>query len=281
MADLVNGLEFRRLVRRRELGEEGAYLPTRHPRPVQDVGAYLGLVSKLTPPPLFVEVEERGEYFVLQVWLLKETGAEDFGREDDEVEVERTRSFVHSFVCKRTGEVFLPNDDESGPATSFGPRCNANELDTCQRFGLDLASGKLRPFVATASALLERGVDVDAGNAWGETALSQASLFLDLPTVAWLVGKGASPNKQTAGSKSHALFRALEAVGSLDARLDVLRVLVEEGGADCNLANRYGFTPLHLAHKLKLDRAVVDFLLTQGKANPLALDCTGKRPDEY
>ncbi|KAH9259977.1 hypothetical protein BASA81_001737 [Batrachochytrium salamandrivorans] len=279
--NLVNGLEFRRLVRKHEFGEasEGMYLPTRHPQPIQDISPYVDLVSKLTPPPLFVEVEESEEYFVLQVWLLKETGGDEFGQE--EVEVERTRSFVHSFVCKKTGEVYLPNDDESGPATSFGPRCNANEIDTCQRFGLDLASGKLKPFVLTARALLERGVDVDEGNVWGETALLQASLFLDLPTVSWLIGQGASPNKQTTGSKSHALFRALEGVGSLDVRLKVLRVLVEEGGADCNLANRHGFTPLHLAHKLKLDQAVVDFLLAQGKANPLAVDCAGKRPDEY
>jgi len=96
---------------------------------------------------------------------------------------------------------------------------------------------------ATAQALLDGGVPIDAVGREGKTALHEAAGKKDVPytkLLVWLLKNGANPNQQDNSGQGPLEF----AISS--GNLEVARILLGHG-ADPNLADESGMTPLHRA----------------------------------
>jgi ankyrin repeat protein len=92
-------------------------------------------------------------------------------------------------------------------------------------------------FVKTA---LKWGAPIDAVYG-GRTALQTATYFGNESVVEFLIAAGANVNKQIAGVDSSALHLAA------DRGYGKLLVQLLQHGADPNVQNRHGSTPIHLA----------------------------------
>lgn len=96
----------------------------------------------------------------------------------------------------------------------------------------------------TKSAI-DVGVDVNAFDATGVTPLMQAAVDSDFVRTKLLLDQGADPNIQSANSDhDYALNYALINGGILGS-VAVARLLIEHG-ADVNVANARGMTPIHM-----------------------------------
>jgi len=138
-------------------------------------------------------------------------------------------------------------------------------------------------YLELMKALIDRGADVNArmsGRLWmrirgsgpevnGATAFWRAAQSNDLPAMKFLVSRGANPNLVTARNNNPITVAA--GVGhshqaanfAPDARLDTVRYLVEELGANVNSKDDSGFTPLHGA-ALVGDNELIRYLVAMG-----------------
>ena len=96
--------------------------------------------------------------------------------------------------------------------------------------------------------LLDKGVDIDAANFSGDTALHLAAKYGRLEIVNSLLAKNASvAAKENAGlTPLHAAINAKEPAN----RVAIVKLLLAKG-ADVNAASRAGLTPLMLAYSVK------------------------------
>jgi uncharacterized protein len=122
------------------------------------------------------------------------------------------------------------------------------------------------PAAAVAAAVLLAGAGASAQDAG--PSLADAARDRDFETVAALLS-AASPNVDGYGSDGTQALLWIVRV----QEISVARRLVE-AGADVNLANRYGLTPLALAVQLG-NRDMVDLLLDAG-ADPALRDAAGE-----
>ena len=202
---------------------------------------------------------------------------EGFGEEEEEEQGEGERVLhPHSLVQLATGEVFGVEPD-GGPAWGEGPRASVLAPATLP-LALNEKSGMLRLFGATiAELVLSLEAPVDLPDAFGETALMQAAACGHRDLVRWLLQRGGANANATTRAGATALLLAVDR-GS-PAHEDVARVLVGEGGADVNAANRWGVTPLHLAAFRGL-LAMARLLIELGADQELR-DHKGHAPRDY
>ncbi|CAN5468419.1 ankyrin repeat domain-containing protein [soil metagenome] len=111
-----------------------------------------------------------------------------------------------------------------------------NTRDPKGNTGLILAIRNQSPKVASA-LLAQKGIDVDALNTSGESALMMAGLKGDLPAVKLLLDRGARVNQPGWAPLHYA---------ATGPELKVITLLLERG-ADINAASPNGTTPLMMA----------------------------------
>ncbi len=111
-----------------------------------------------------------------------------------------------------------------------------NTRDPKGNTGLILAIRNQSPKVASA-LLAQKGIDIDALNTSGESALMMAALKGDLPAVKLLLDRGARVNQPGWAPLHYA---------ATGPELKVIALLLERG-ADINAASPNGTTPLMMA----------------------------------
>ncbi|KAG0349384.1 hypothetical protein BG004_007011 [Podila humilis] len=108
----------------------------------------------------------------------------------------------------------------------------------------------------------QAGAGADIQDREGETALLKASYSGSLPTVCFLLKRGANVHQRDKDGWT-ALHNA-----SSRGYIDIAQVLLEKGEADVNARSKMGHTPLINAAS-KGDVAMVLYFLNHAKANPL------------
>jgi ankyrin repeat protein len=136
-----------------------------------------------------------------------------------------------------------------------------------QRAAADLLGYALLDRVADLSRLLDRGVDVDAGDALGNTALIAAAASGSDGAVDLLLARGADVNR----ANSHHQSALMLAAWTGDAR--AVRSLLGRG-ADVRAADDLGRTALHYAAD-GFDPSIVG-VLAQGRGDLDARDRRGR-----
>lgn len=241
-----------------------------------DVSKYATMVAEaLRKAPEaggFVETREskpaETEGFVL-VWKIAPLDAGDddgFGAETDAPK--ERREVGHSFVNTKTGLVYLVGGmDETGrhqPGLEFGPRCSVLDPASCRR-ALSETTGMLRQFQGGLHELLTMGVDVDACNGWGETALMLVAGSLETDdacgVMELLLSRGASPNRATTAFGCTALLKAVEETED-DEATHRCEVLISRG-ARLDTVNKWGVSALWLATCRGL-KSTRELLLSRG-----------------
>jgi ankyrin repeat protein len=134
----------------------------------------------------------------------------------------------------------------------------------------ELTNAVVRRDVATVQSLLQKGVDVNAKDKSGNTALIQASFNGYMEEMRVLISGGADVNAR--GKKN---ATALMAACS-SRRLEVVEMLLQ-AGADMRAKTDDGKTALEFAHQVKSDSVVEAILRAEGRERPYTpqLDMTG------
>ncbi len=146
----------------------------------------------------------------------------------------------------------------------------ANVNATCQDGWTPLMAACMRGNLTIAKALLEAGADVKAeNNETGCCALMFATQVGNLELVRELAPR-ASINRQSKDGWTVVML------ATQNNCLDVVSYLVKDCGADVNLSDARGYTPLHYASQEGL-LEMTDLLLRFG-ANPALADTNGVTP---
>ncbi len=127
----------------------------------------------------------------------------------------------------------------------------------------------------TVSLLIKSGAMVDSVDKDGETPLHKASRKGSIETVRLLIDKGANATATTADYHHSPLFSVAYAYSG---NVEIAAMLLEKG-ADINLRDRYGSTPLHYALYQK-KKELAKFLIEQG-ADINAVTSTNATPLHY
>lgn len=107
------------------------------------------------------------------------------------------------------------------------------------------ANGALRVYAGTlAELVLGLGVDINAGNAFGETALMQASSLGRADICGWLLKQDSIEVNLTTESGATALMMVAEQ--PTDKHVEIVKLLLAHG-ADPNMKNKWKTTALHIA----------------------------------
>lgn len=125
----------------------------------------------------------------------------------------------------------------------LGQGADVEEVDQAGRTALHYAAS--RGYLEIARLLIETDAEVNAADNAGWTALHAAADANHLELVRLLLDHGAEVDARDENgnsSLSNAVYRS-------DGRGDVIRLLLSRG-ADRNLANRYGVSPLSLAETI-------------------------------
>ena len=130
---------------------------------------------------------------------------------------------------------------------------------------------------ATVELLLKHSADVDAVDGNGSTTLMLASEKGQYATVKTLLESGANPNIQDNDLQS-VLHRTIGSNTEEQVSNDIIQLLIAFG-ADCNLLNYRGSTPLHMASELK--KVLPLKTLLEYKANPNILNIFQFAPLHY
>ncbi|MCA8968344.1 MAG: ankyrin repeat domain-containing protein [Planctomycetes bacterium] len=141
--------------------------------------------------------------------------------------------------------------------------------DSTQRFLQAAGSGDLD----AVQSLLAAGLDVDACNAIGYTPLMSAARSYRVEIVQLLLAAGADPNRRFEDDNSVLHAATLETPSQPDRQATCVRLLLE-AGADADVPNTAGITPLMQAAWFGCEPAVAE-LLDHG-ADPHAVDTTGR-----
>jgi hypothetical protein len=103
----------------------------------------------------------------------------------------------------------------------------------------------------------EKGVNVNACDTLGNTALKYAYEGGNIGVVKFLARKGAKLRRDT-------MFNNLLRTACIKDHLDIVKHLIEEKGADVNFCDQWGYTPLIIACE-RGHISVVSYLLETGK----------------
>ena len=129
--------------------------------------------------------------------------------------------------------------------------------------------------------LIKFGAKVDLPNKWGRTTLHYAASKYRLDCLQILLKGGADPNKQDVDRQTP-LFHAI-AASEGSQKEDCVRktlLLLISGGANVDIPDKSGITPLHIAAELGDSKICVD-LIKQGGARVDARDQHGATPLHY
>ena len=111
--------------------------------------------------------------------------------------------------------------------------------------------------------LLDEGIDVNAINDNGNTALHQPAAYAHAQSLRMMLRNGALIDSRTSSSGSTPLFYV--------AKVGLARILLDRG-ADINITNNFGITPLIVAAKSNRE-AIVQLLLKNGAMISAVDDC--------
>ncbi|KAK3596502.1 hypothetical protein CHS0354_007409 [Potamilus streckersoni] len=134
----------------------------------------------------------------------------------------------------------------------------------------------------TSKLLITYGADVNAKNDQSETAILYAIFRDDLNLVKILLEAGTDPNTlQSTDEKNSILL-----LTAYDGQYDFMKTIIDHG-ADVNLENSMGYTPMHISAwngyldcvKLLLEHGAKHDNPTKDKNTPLALACHGNHPN--
>jgi uncharacterized protein len=135
------------------------------------------------------------------------------------------------------------------------------------------ASAEVHPNVV--DLLIQRGADINVASKSGFTALVFAAIKNDADSVKLLLKAGADPNYTVPGMDKAKVLGIASAYSSSDAAMALL-----DGGADPNVADRKGYTPLHIAaERGQLDLAKK--LISKGANVNAFANKTGALSDGY
>ncbi|XP_022780216.1 uncharacterized protein LOC111321567 [Stylophora pistillata] len=126
--------------------------------------------------------------------------------------------------------------------------------------------------------LIKYGAKVDLPNKWGRTALHYAASKYRVDSLQVLLKCEADPNKQDVDRQTP-LFHAIAASVRSQKDDNVSQTLMHliSGGADVNIPDKSGITPLHIAAELG-DGKICFELIKQGGAHVDARDQHGATP---
>lgn len=176
--------------------------------------------------------------------------------------------YLGRLTCTLCIALLLPGCEK---AEEPAPALTSDE--TRQRLGELLIDAARHGEAGRVEMLLERGADVRAHNAKGETVLhsifSRRNWRLDLGLIMLLIQEGADLN-----AKDDRGWTPLHAAAERGRR-EAVEFLLDKG-ADVKATDNEGQTPLHLAAKMANDKAV-NLLVARG-ADPLAGDKSKKTP---
>ena len=209
-------------------------------------------------------------YKVVRIVSKYEIEGEGFG----ELE-ERESRRVHSFVEKSTGGILLPraggSNESQGPEVAYGYR--ANIFDDDSGASALKENGDVIKFAGSVKELIALGVDADAPNAFGETALMQAAAKGRNDLCEYL--SSVADVNATTDAGATALMKAVE---KGDDFLPVVKTLLL-AGAEVGMCNRWGTTALHIAAYAGFEQ--IARLLCEYGADVDAEDELAKTPVDY
>lgn len=129
--------------------------------------------------------------------------------------------------------------------------------------------------------LIRSGARVDLPNKWGRTSLHYAASKYRIDCLQTLINSGADPNKQDVDHQTP-LYHAVAASAKFQEE-DKIRATVElliSGGANVDIPDKSGITPLHVAAELG-NAQICIHLIHEGKARVNAIDQHGATPLHY
>mmetsp|Transcript_22981 Transcript_22981/g.29356 ORF Transcript_22981/g.29356 Transcript_22981/m.29356 type:complete len:313 (-) Transcript_22981:303-1241(-) len=283
------GKELRQAVRENNLGEEETvYVPmsaekigSRGLSQFDDkLQAYVGAIREIISSQAGgfdeADIEDAGyDFYLVSLVSNFEVEGEHFGESTEE-----TRRQGHSFVEKKTGNLYLVDSDPATgndvPAKQYGIRGNIFDSRGGSSF-LMKTNGALRVYQCSVIELVScLGADVNAFNEFGETALMQAASFGYVDICKWLTKlKDVNLNQQS-NSLATALMKAVESPS--DEHVQVTKMLLHEH-ANPNIQNKWGITALHIAAFIGNLEACK--LLLEHNADKTIQDSQGNTPIDY
>ena len=134
-------------------------------------------------------------------------------------------------------------------------------------------------YAKEALELIEKKVDINAKDKYGETPLHTAAKAGDTATVWALIAKGAKVNAKTTGGPLNPSYTPLH-LAAANGREAVAKLLLANGAkATVNAKDNYGYTPLRWA--AQNGHKDVATLLIDNKADINAKDNNGYTPLHY
>lgn len=130
--------------------------------------------------------------------------------------------------------------------------------------------------------LIKSGARVNLPNKWGRTALHYAASKYREDCLRILIESGADPNKQDVDRQTplyHAIAASVRSQEEENVRKTVL--LLISGGANVNIPDKSGITPLHIAAELANAQICIRHLIQEGGAQVNATDQHGATPLHY
>ena len=132
----------------------------------------------------------------------------------------------------------------------------------------------VRNYLSIVQCLVERGVDVNIKDKYGNTPLYMACIYNHLPVVEYLT---AQPNCNiNSNNERHPLIAAAD-----KEHLEIVKHLIESSGCDINVREKgTGSTPLHKAC-YNGSLSIVEYLISKPQCDIEAIDNEGNQPLHY